>query len=326
MTATAPTSSPSLHHDHGYGPLIGLHPSMQQLYEEIARVAKEKVAVVVTGATGAGKEVAAEALHQASERRGPCRTYNLHAVPESIAESELFGVVKGAYTGATESRSGLIAAAHRGTLVLDEAADLSLRLQAKLLRVLDTSRVRPIGTPDETMVDIRLVLCTQREPFALMAEGLWRRDFFYRVTGWVLRVPPLAERRSDLDPLARHLLSGRAAPTDWADVASELAKHDWPGNVRELRVVLERAALFAGQQPLEGRHVMLALRHQGGGRSLEAQAAPPGWRRSLEQVKREHIRQVLEGTGFNIAVASTILGISRSALYGYRRAWDLGGP
>jgi DNA-binding NtrC family response regulator len=299
---------------------------MRRLYQEIERVAAERVAVVVTGATGAGKEVAAEALHQASGRRGPCRTYNLHAVPESIAETELFGVVKGAFTGATESRSGLISAAHRGTLVLDEAADLSLRLQAKLLRVLDKSRVRPVGSADEIKVDIRLVLCTQREPTDLMANGLWRTDFFYRVTGWVLRMPALGERSSDLELLTRHLLSARVSPTDWTGILVELARHDWPGNVRELRLVLERASLLAGGSPLEARHVGRAVHHPGSILSDEGESGRPGWRRSLEQVKRDHVRRVLERTGYDIAVAGSILGVSRSALYEYLRAWDLRRP
>lgn len=311
------------YHDRGYGPLIGVHPLMQRVYKEIDRVAATMIPVVITGPTGSGKELVAAALHAGSGRPGALQALNVHQITESLAEVTLFGATRGAYTGAMATRAGLFASADHGTLLLDEAGDISGSLQAKLLRAIETGRIRRVGTESETRVNVRLVIATQRPPSELTRMGSWRPDFAYRVSGWVIELPPLAQRTSDIPLLARHLLASRRELVEWDEVTNELQRHHWPGNVRELQRILGCADLLAEGVELGARQIREALDRIG----LRSQASPEGaeshWNRSLDEVSRDHVRRVLEVTAFNITAASVILGVGRSTLFRRVRDWGL---
>lgn len=310
------TAQPPVIHSGGYGPILGSHPAMRRLYADIEAVARRTLPIVVVGPTGAGKELVARAIHHASGRPGRYVALNVHALPEGLADAELFGVIRGAYTGASHTRAGLIEAAAAGTLLLDEAGDLPLALQARLLRALEAGEVRPMGGTVSRPVDFRLLVCTQATPTDLVLDGRWRPDFRYRVAGFVLTVPSLRDRASDIPHLARHFLRARTAPIDWRGLESRLLDHEWPGNVRELERVLACADVLARGGRLTGEHLERAIAQVGG---------PPGRAggRTIDEVVQGHILKVLEQSGFNISASSRILGISRSGLYQMLRRWRL---
>ena len=225
--------------------LLGEHPTMQHLRAELAHAAQSTLPIVIVGETGTGKELVVQALHAASGCVGELVPVNVAALPDQLAEAELFGVARGAYTGAHVGRAGLLQYAHGGTLFLDEASDLSPSLQVKLLRVLESGLVRRLGANSEQRADFRLVLTLQRDPQTLVTEGPWRADFLYRVCGIVLRVPALRERLSDIPLLAAAFLARERRPPLSAEALQALEGHHWPGNVRELLRVMQRAMLFA---------------------------------------------------------------------------------
>jgi DNA-binding NtrC family response regulator len=289
---------------------------MQRLYEDIEEVARRPIPVVIVGPTGAGKELVARAIHQASGRTGRYVALNVHALPEGLADAELFGVVRGAYTGATNSRPGLMEAASGGTLLLDEAGDLTKPLQARLLRALESGQIRPVGGTAARPADFRLLICTQTGPTELVQGGHWRADFRYRVAGFVLTVPSLVDHAPDIPVLARHALRERRGEVAWEEVELLLLAHHWPGNVRELERVLVCADVLARGGVLTGEHVARAIVQVGG---------PPGrpGGRTIDEVVQAHVLSVLKQTGFNINASSRILGISRSGLYQKLRRWRL---
>jgi DNA-binding NtrC family response regulator len=225
--------------------LIGDSPAMRTVHQEIAAVAPRANSVLITGETGTGKEIAARALHRRSGRPGALVALNCGGLAEGLIESELFGHARGAFTGAVSSRDGLFRAAEKGTLFLDEIGEMPLGLQVKLLRVLETRTVRPIGATHEVPVDVRLVAATHRDMEAAVREGRFRADLYARLAQWRLALPPLRERREDLPLLMRHLLGrlGEAArPLDVALVEAILL-HEWPLNVRGLNNFLSMAVV-----------------------------------------------------------------------------------
>jgi DNA-binding NtrC family response regulator len=236
------------------GPIapVVLDAAMKNLYELAERVAIGTINVLLAGESGVGKELLADAIHRASKRRsGPLVKVNCAAIPENLIESELFGHERGAFTGANAAKVGLIEAAHRGTIFLDEVGELSGAAQSKLLRVVETRVVQRVGSTATHAVDVRFVAATNRDLEAEAAEGRFRQDLYYRLAGVVLEVPPLRERPSEIEPLARAFASsssaalGRSAPTFSSGAIAALLAHDWPGNVRELRNAVERAVLLS---------------------------------------------------------------------------------
>ncbi|MFH1529936.1 MAG: sigma 54-interacting transcriptional regulator [Pseudomonadota bacterium] len=230
------------------GPLtmVAVDPAMRGLLELVGRLAPTSLPVLITGETGVGKEVIAQALHHWSDRRsGPLVTVNCAAVAPSLFESELFGHVRGAFTGAAEAKPGLLEVAEHGTILLDEIGECPLEVQAKLLRVLDTHRVCRVGSVTETLVDIRILAATNRDLEEEVERGTFRRDLFYRLNAAVVTIPPLRRRPLDIPLLAQLLmeevcvLAGRPTLSIAADAMRRLVLHDWPGNVRELRNVVE---------------------------------------------------------------------------------------
>src|SRR5215470_14128635 len=240
----------------GLDNIIGQSPKMRALFELIQTIAPQTSRVLITGESGTGKELVARAIHENSLRaQAPFITINCGAFPETLLESELFGYMKGAFTGANENRQGLFQAAHGGTLFMDEIGNMSLTMQVKLYRVLQEGKVRPIGSTEESDVNVRIIAATNKDFEKEIAEGRFREDLYYRLSVIPVQVPALRERREDIPLLARHFLERfrktTAKPIDGIspEAMSKLEAYDWPGNVRELENTMERAvALEAGKE------------------------------------------------------------------------------
>ena len=292
-----------------------LEGPMARVARLIELVAAGDVPVLLMGETGVGKEVAAELVHRCSPRRtGPFVRINCAALPEALLEAELFGYERGAFTGAHQSKAGLFEAANGGTLLLDEVAELSPGTQAKLLRVLDGSEVHRLGSAKPIRFDVRMVAATNRDLGTLVAAGGFREDLFHRLAGMPIELPPLRERRSEIEPLARAFLRasavrlGRPEPALSKAALDALLAHSFPGNVRELRAVVERALLLSDGSTIEPAHLMLAQR--------SPSTAPPAGdlRSQMKTFERERIVMALEETGGNQSAAARLLGIGRRTL------------
>lgn len=298
--------------------IVTSDPAMKELLELVDRVAPRDVAVLVTGESGAGKELVARRLHTRSPRaKGPFVAVNAAALPETLAESELFGAEKGAFTGAEQSRAGRFEEASGGTLFLDEVGELQASLQSKLLRVLEERVVRRLGGSRDLPVDVRLVAATNRDLSREAESGGFRKDLFFRLAVVVLNVPPLRERPGDVPLLARHFAARLAArhgvpvPALADDALAAFSAHSWPGNVRELRNVLERAVVVRGGDPI--REGDLGLAPASG-------AASP-----LDRVHREReaLLAALRRTGGKREEAARLLGISVRTLYYRLKQWGI---
>jgi DNA-binding NtrC family response regulator len=292
-------------------------PAMKQVVQIIDRVAASDAAVLITGEHGTGKEVAAAWLHARSQRASrPMVTMNAGGLAEGVAESELFGHVKGAYTDARQDRLGCFELADEGTLFLDEIGNMPLRLQAKLLRVLQTGELQRVGSSRVQHVDVRVLSATNADLAEEVAAGRFREDVLYRLNTIVLQMPPLRERQEDLEPLAHHYLAHYARrynkrAVDFADDAwKAMRAHRWPGNVRELAHSVERAVLIAdpGAAAIQARDLAL-------GASAAGSAAARAQELSLEDAERLFIEKALARHGGDVRAAATQLGLSRSALY-----------
>ncbi|WP_199237614.1 sigma-54 dependent transcriptional regulator [Azospirillum sp. TSH64] len=293
--------------------IVGRSAPILRLRALIERVAPSPSTVLIEGESGVGKELVARALHTRSHRaERPFVALNCAAVSADLVEAELFGHLRGAFTGAKEARKGLFYYAHGGTLFLDEIGELPLALQSKLLRVLEERRIRPVGGEQELPVDVRVVAATNRDLKAEVAAGRFRADLFYRLAVMTLRVPPLRERGDDVVELARRfmgVLSLRLGvpPLDIdPPLEAALIAHGWPGNVRELRNLMERALLF-GEFPLEDLGLSVCVAQEGAG----ADAASG---QTLAEVEKRHILAVLADCGGNRARAAALLGVSRKTL------------
>ena len=242
--------------------MIGQSDAMQNLYHLARLVAPRTTTVLISGATGTGKELVARALHRLSPRAARAFVVvNCAAIPEALLESELFGHLRGAFTGAVQSSPGRIAAAQGGTLFLDEVGELPLSLQAKLLRFLDQKEVQRLGCTETLKVDVRVVAATNADLARAVAAGQFRGDLYYRLSAFPLEIPPLAERRTDIVPLAGHFLSrlasesGMPAPLLSPPAAALLESHNWRGNVRELQQLMERCTIMASQGVILPHHI-----------------------------------------------------------------------
>jgi DNA-binding NtrC family response regulator len=299
---------------------------MQRVFSQILQVAPSSVCVLITGESGTGKEMVARAIHDLSPRRGgPFIAINCAALPENLVESELFGHEKGAFTDAAVRRQGCFELAEAGTLLLDELGEMPKGTQAKLLRVLEDSRVRRVGGREEVSVDVRLIAATNRATAEMISSGTLREDLFYRLNVFHIALPPLRERLSDLPQLVETIISDvnkkhRCAVTGVDDTVMEmLGRHSWPGNVRELRNVLERAVIIAGDCPIETRHLSPDFRKAAAKWSpplpmgRDSIRLPVG--STVEEVERALIRMTLEHTKYNKTRAAEILGISSKTLF-----------
>ena len=303
--------------------VVGEHPSVRELLERVARVADTDASVLLRGETGTGKEVVARLIHASSRQAGgPFVAVNMAAIPEALAESELFGHVRGSFTGADGNRVGRIASAHQGTLFFDEIGDMSKGLQAKMLRVLQDREVTPVGG-SPLPVDVRIIAATHRDLEEMVAEGAFREDLFYRLNVVPLEVPPLRERRSDVPVLAEHFRrefntrEARTVPPFCADVLERLAAHDWPGNVRELENLIERLVIVAGHRAVTTRDLPGHLRFEAldlDGGPLDLPLGGVDLRTLLAQLEDRLIGQALARTGGNRNRAAELLGLNRTTL------------
>jgi transcriptional regulator with PAS, ATPase and Fis domain len=230
--------------------MVGDSPAMRHVYDLTHKVAPRDTTVLITGESGTGKDLIAQAVHGISPRRkSPFIVVNCAAIPEALLEAELFGYAKGAFTGALQSRIGRIHAAQGGTLFLDEIGDMPLSLQSKILRFLEQGEVQRLGSNDNLKVDVRVVAATNVGLTQMVKDKLFREDLYYRLAVFPIRLAPLRERQQDLTKLA-HFFTGKFAPgvelTE--DAIAALYRHDWPGNVRELRNAIERASIMAGTE------------------------------------------------------------------------------
>lgn len=306
-----------------FGHIVGQSRTVTSLIEEVKKVADSKSNVILLGETGTGKELFARAIHYSSSRKDKAFIpINCSAIPDNLLESELFGYVKGAFTGAVANKRGLFEEADGGTIFLDEIGDLSQPLQAKLLRVIDDHEIRPLGGVQSKKVDIRLITATNRDIAKAVAEGAFREDLFYRINVIRLQLPPLRDRREDIPVLAQHFLEKFAGEigkgTRQIDEAAEkiLVSYHWPGNVRELQNIIERAVLIADGEKLQPEHLPegIKMAHSFVTESLDRTL-------SIEDYTKEFIS--VYQSRFNEQQLADMLGITRKSLWEKRKRWGM---
>jgi two-component system, NtrC family, response regulator AtoC len=316
----------SLDEDELSSGLIGRTPSMLEVYKMIARVSDSQAAVLVTGESGTGKELVAQAIHNHGARSvEPFVAVNCGALTETLLESELFGHIKGSFTGATGNKRGLFEQAGKGTVFLDEISETSAALQVKLLRVLQEREVLPVGSTEPIKVRARVIAASNSDLEKLSAAGAFRRDLLYRLNVIQLHLPPLRERREDIPLLVGHFLR-RHAPSDQQQIAineetmRNLTAYSWPGNVRELENVIERAITLSQGALITNDDLPPRIRGQHSGKATPPLSADdlaelfyglP----SLDEIERRYILHVLDATGSNRKRTAEILGINRKTLY-----------
>ena len=305
--------------------MVGTGPAMQEVRERIARVAPTDMTVLVLGESGTGKELVARAIHEESPRKdAPLIAVNCAAIPESLIESELFGHEKGAFTGATSKRVGLVEAANGGTLFLDEIGELPLAAQAQLLRVLEDNEIRPVGASHSRRIDIRLIAATHCNLDTMCAAGTFRHDLFYRLQKMVVQLKPLRERVEDLPDLTRFMLDKAARSTNrqppgLSDAAIEaIRSYEWPGNVRELENAVERAVILCDDGCITPDH--LGIPH----RAVTAGTAGGGLDMSLDEYFRAFV--VAHQNRLTETELARRLGISRKSLWERRQRMGIPRP
>src|SRR5216684_393082 len=310
--------------DH-YG-IIGRSRAMEEVIRRAERVAETKSTVLITGETGTGKELVARAIHNRSAQRDmPLIKVNCAAIPESLLESELFGHVRGAFTGAATSKKGKFALADGGTIFLDEIGTMVPALQSKLLRVLQEREIEPLGSERTEKIDVRVIAATNRNVRQMVADGKFQEDLFYRLNVIPIEIPPLRERREDIPALVEHFVSKHAQRTGRRiermdeGVLAGLQQYDWPGNVRELENTIERAVVLSSGPVITARAVSVV------GATPQQPTGLPSLklRQNIEWVERETIRRALENAGGVKKDAAELMGISQRALSYYLAKYRL---
>jgi DNA-binding NtrC family response regulator len=316
-------------------PFTGTSPAIRRLAEDARRLQASSSPILIEGETGSGKGVLARWLHRNGPRGDePFVDMNCAGLSREFLETELFGHEKGAYTGAVNSKQGLLEVAHRGVVFLDEIGDLDPQVQPKLLKVLEEKRFRRLGEVRDRQVDVQLVAASHQSLPQLVQEKKFRSDLYFRISTIPLRVPALRERVEDIPILARQLMAGlsndlgRRALRLSPDAERALAAYSWPGNVRELRNVLERAALLCGRDVLEASDLRFesAAGPAAPSALMPGFAAAPGANLTLEELERAHIERVLSDLGGRVTEASQRLGIPRSTLYQKIKRFGLAVP
>jgi len=307
------------------GKIIGHHPAMRRVLDTIERVASSSCTVLVTGESGTGKELVVAALHDASPRSGKALvTVNCGAIPENLIESELFGHVRGAFTGAHAGRQGVVAAAEGGTLFLDEVGELPFGVQVKLLRLLQQREYAPVGETRVVKCDVRIVAATNRDLEAEVAHRRFREDLFYRLNVIHIALPPLRDRGDDVEVLANHFLrtsAARAGRHDGisfsVDALEAIRAYSWPGNVRSLENAVERAVLLTPGTTITVNDLPERTRAMAAPPSASPSPLPDGGidlRAAVEHYENRLIAQALERTGRNKNRAAQLLGLNRTTL------------
>lgn len=307
---------------YGLENVVARSPKMQVLLQQVAQVADTDATICLSGETGTGKEVIARVIHCNSRRaRGPFLAVNCAAIPDTLFESELFGYVKGAFTGALGSKRGLFQSANGGTLFLDEISEIPLALQVKLLRALQEREVREVGSEQPTKVDVRIITATNQDLAQAVRTGAFREDLYYRIQVVPLTVPPLRERRDDIPLLAQHFLkqSAQRIKKDirgfMPDAMHKLMLYPWPGNVRELENLIEKAVIMATQDMITADLIPFLTQ------------SPQGRLKPLTEAKEEfergYLKEIVQLTGGNISRAAQIAGRYRADFYKLLRKYGL---
>lgn len=315
------------------GEMVGTSPRMQEIFSLLQQAGPTKACVLITGESGTGKELVARTVHSLSQRRqGPFVAINCAALPETLIESELFGHEKGSFTGASERRAGCFELAQHGTLLLDEIGEMPMQTQAKLLRILEDSKVRRLGGKTEFELDVRVIAATNKIPEEAVSGGRLREDLYYRLNVFHIHLPPLRDRKSDIGTMAESLLVDLNRKHECRvtamsrEVLDAFECHDWPGNVRELRNVLERAVILAGEGSIEVRHLPAFLQGRAGHVPATPMGAPAAAAdeagavrfsvgTTVEEAEKGLILRTLEHTHNNKTRAAVILGISLKTLH-----------
>jgi two-component system, NtrC family, response regulator PilR len=305
------------------GEILGRSTKMQEVFRLLERIAPTTVTVLIGGESGTGKELVARRLHALSGRKGPFVAVNCSAIPEGLMESELFGHVKGSFTGATADKPGLFEEAQGGTLLLDEVGELPLHLQPKLLRALQEGKAKRVGGNRETPVDVRIVSATNKDLGREVREGRFREDLYYRLNVVALEIPPLRQRRQDIPLLAQHFLRryaqcfGRALQGFSREALAALESYDFPGNVRELENLVERAVALELGETLTPESLPEHLSRPNSERRFQLPALPPAGldlETVLATLERRYLEEGLERSGGNKTEASRLLGLTFRSL------------
>jgi transcriptional regulator with PAS, ATPase and Fis domain len=301
---------------------LGLHPAVEEIKRLARKVARTTSTVLITGESGTGKELVAREIHRCSPRRTyPFLNVNCSALPDTLLESELFGHVRGAFTGADSSKLGLFEAANGGTLFLDEVVDTSQSSQAKLLGVLENQEIRRVGGTSYRRVDVRIIAACNRPLEDEVERGRFRQDLFFRLNTVTIALPPLRDRAEDIPLLVDHFIEKYSSLRDEKvtkiepDAMSALLKYRWPGNIRELEHVVERALVLGDGPDLRLKDLSPEVQVVRVGKNRGASENAAYGLSKLEVVEREHVLRVLKETGGNKRRAASILGIDRSTLY-----------
>ncbi len=321
----------------GLDNIIGQSPNMKSIFELIQTIAPQTSRVLITGESGTGKELVARAIHENSQRaQAPFITINCGAFPETLLESELFGYMKGSFTGANENRLGLFQAAHGGTLFMDEIGNMSLTMQVKLYRVLQEGKVRPIGSTEESDVDVRIIAATNKNFEKEIAEGRFREDLYYRLSVIPIQLPPLRERRDDIPLLARHFLETfrkvmeKPVESISPEAMSRLESYDWPGNVRELENTMERAVALETTREITlrvlpdriaGYSGTLAQSGSNAGAAFPAEGVD--FEKEIAETERRYLQNALERANGVRTQAADLLKISYRSFRHYAKKHNL---
>ncbi len=313
--------------------IVGTSKAIQRVFNLIATVAPTEGTVLITGESGTGKELVARAIHYNSPRReGPFVVVDCGTIPENLMEAELFGYIKGAFTGATETQKGLIEVARKGTLFFDEIGNLNLSLQAKLLRLIQEKEFRPVGGRELVRADIRIIAATNKDLLLLVKEGNFREDLFYRLNVFPIHIPPLRERKEDISALTDHFLrkysreSGKSISYISAEAMKELFLYDWPGNIRELENVIHRAVLLCRGDTLRPEDIIISR--------TEDIKIPKNLRelkeikkklkaRSIESIERSFVLDALSRNDWNISRAAQEVGMQRTNFHSLMRKYGI---
>lgn len=322
----------------GLDNIIGQSPNMRAIFELIQTIAPQTSRVLITGESGTGKELVARAIHENSQRaQAPFITINCGAFPETLLESELFGYMKGAFTGANENRQGLFQAAHGGTLFMDEIGNMSLTMQVKLYRVLQEGKVRPIGSTEESDVDVRIIAATNKDFEKEIAEGRFREDLYYRLSVIPIQLPPLRERRDDIPLLARHFLETfrkvmeKPVQSISPEAMRRLESYDWPGNVRELENTMERAVALETSGEVSLRVLPDRIAGYSGGATVAGSEGGPAafpaegvdFEKEIAETERRYLQGALEKTHGVRTQAAELLKISYRSFRHYAKKHNL---
>jgi DNA-binding NtrC family response regulator len=309
-----------LAHSYGLENIVAASRKMGEVLEIVGQIADSAASILLAGESGTGKELIARALHFRSHRQqAPFVPVNCAAIPDNLLESELFGHVKGAFTDARQSKTGLFQAARGGTLFLDEVGEMPLMLQAKLLRVIEDKRVRPVGATEETPVDVRIVSATNADLEGAISAGKFRIDLYYRLATVTLVLPPLRDRPEDIVPLVKHFLArvsteaGRPLAEIDAEAMACLTHYQWPGNIRELQNAISRAVILCRNDRIT--RADLPAKVAGGETQSVTVEDAVNRRLTIDQLEREYARAILASVGGNKSEAAAVLGIDRKTLY-----------